>query len=234
MAEPDAAPFSRDTPFSYTCNACGRCCQHKGIQVNPYEVARLAANRGVDSATLIARYLRPDAPQLRQHDDGFCIFFSADGGCGVHPDRPLVCRLYPLGRVVDWEGGEHYRTLDPHPETEGVYGTDGRVADYIASQGAAPFMQAADAYYALVRDLLTALAGADPDASPPEAPGADVQQMGPAGTAAPGTVDPAWLDIDGNVAAYCAATGREVPDNPEDKMRLHIASVRAMLDGDPA
>ena len=37
---------SRWDSFDYICQSCGRCCYDKDVRVNPYEVARLAANRG--------------------------------------------------------------------------------------------------------------------------------------------------------------------------------------------
>ena len=33
-----------DTRFSYRCTRCNSCCVDKRIQVNPYEIARLARN----------------------------------------------------------------------------------------------------------------------------------------------------------------------------------------------
>ena len=45
----------RHSRFSYRCNGCSRCC-YKHIQLNPYEIARLARNRGVDSGAFLAAY----------------------------------------------------------------------------------------------------------------------------------------------------------------------------------
>jgi hypothetical protein len=32
----------RDSPFSYACHACNRCCRNKAIRVTPYEILRPA------------------------------------------------------------------------------------------------------------------------------------------------------------------------------------------------
>lgn len=34
--------ITRDASFGYVCGRCSRCCQHKHIQLDPYEIARLA------------------------------------------------------------------------------------------------------------------------------------------------------------------------------------------------
>ena len=40
-------PDPRAETFGYVCHRCMKCCHHKRIQLNPYEVARLARNRGM-------------------------------------------------------------------------------------------------------------------------------------------------------------------------------------------
>ena len=47
------------------------------------------------------------------------MLFLGERGCTVHADRPLVCRLYPLGRHIDEHGAESFYHLEPHPQTEG-------------------------------------------------------------------------------------------------------------------
>jgi Fe-S-cluster containining protein len=89
----DNDPLQPHSPFSYTCNQCSRCCYNKRIQVNPYEVARLARNKGLSTTDLIAQYFEPGTPHLDNQSGGACVFLT-DQGCGVHADRPLVCRIY--------------------------------------------------------------------------------------------------------------------------------------------
>ena len=83
--------------------------------------------------------------QTREDDRG-CAVFLGPRGCTVHPDRPLACRIYPLARWVSPEGDESFGNLQPHPQTAGVYGTSGTVADYLAAQGLAPYFAMGDRY----------------------------------------------------------------------------------------
>lgn len=139
--------LSRDSPYSYACGACSRCCRNYQIQVNPYEVLRLAQHLDLSTTAFIEEYVTPETALVRKPDDS-CIFLGAHG-CSVHSARPLVCRLYPLGRHISGDGEECFFHMVPHPDTEGVYGEDGSVGDYLRSQGALPFLAAADRYLSI-------------------------------------------------------------------------------------
>jgi len=143
-----------DTGFSYRCHACNRCCYGKRIQVNPYELVRLARNLGITTTEVIARHTA-GGTSLTARADGSCVFLGP-GGCTVHADRPLVCRLYPLGLIVADDGREGFVELTPHPESEGVYGEDGTVQEYVESQGGLPYLEAAARYHAVLRRLQSA------------------------------------------------------------------------------
>src|SRR5262249_23046631 len=123
------------------------CCHHKRIQLNPYELARLARNRGLTTTEFRAAWTEDGAGQvLRQTETGACVFLGAEG-CTVHPDRPLVCRLYPLGRHVLADGSETFSHVEPHPQSRGNLTNTGTIADFLEAQGAGPFMEAADMYF---------------------------------------------------------------------------------------
>lgn len=203
---PSDDPMGPDTRFSYRCTRCNSCCVDKRIQVNPYEIARLARNRGVSTAAARDAFTLDGA--LRQHDDGRCIFLG-EQGCTVHPDRPLVCRLFPLGRVIDAAGKVHFlRYPDPHA-ARGEFGEAGVVADYVEAQGAGPFIVAADAYFGFfcrANERLSADTAIVPD---------QARDL---------------LDIDSEVASACAERGVAEPDDLDARMRLHIERLDAMLE----
>ncbi len=205
MVSPDDA-MGADTAFSYRCTRCNSCCVDKRIQVNPYEIARLARHRGLSTGDLRDRFTVDGA--LRQEADGRCAFLG-EQGCTVHADRPLVCRLFPLGRVVNSDGTERFvRFPDPHA-AHGLFGSDGTIADYLATQGAAPFIAAADAYFQFYCRASERLAN-------DEAPVADTDGSD-------------LLDIDSQLAAYCREQQIEEPADPDERMRLHIRILDAFL-----
>jgi len=196
LQQPEAA---RAEAFGYVCRACSRCCRHKVIQVNPYEAARLARLKGMTTGEFRAACTeRGEGAVLRRTEDtDTCVFLTAKG-CSVHSDRPLVCRLYPLGRRVAEGGTEEWLHAAPHPQSAGEYSKQGTIADYIAAQGALPFMQAADAYAQWVRDANAYLETAE-DAAADD-----------------------LVDMDGAIARHCEETGAAEPADIEQRRLLHM------------
>jgi Fe-S-cluster containining protein len=200
--------MDRRAAFSYRCAACSRCCHHKKIQLNPYELARLARAQDLDAAAFRERYVT-DHVYLRQKADGACVFLG-EQGCTVHADRPLVCRLYPLGRIVDGEG-EKFVELTPHPQTEGIYGSDGTIGEYLATQGADPFMQAADAYYQLFRWVARLSGDGGPDSVSDQS----------------GILEA--LDLEAFVAREAARRNVDLPEPLGEQARLHCIWLAEMI-----
>ncbi len=206
----------RQAAFSYRCNACNRCCRDKLIPVNPYEVARIARHLGLSTTETLARFTT-DGSALA-FPDGVCVFLG-EQGCGVHADRPLVCRLYPLGRVVQPDDSETIVRLRPHPDSAGTYATDGTVEQYFELQGAAPLMDAARRYHRLLARVLTLLAAQGERA---EDEAEEVEEGDGGG--------PDLLDLDAAVQQYCREHQLAVPDDPWLGMELHLAAVDEWLD----
>ena len=201
----------RSEPFGYVCHRCLRCCRDKVIQVNPYEVARLARNRGQTTTEFRAAWTEDgEGTLLKRRDDGTCVFLTAEG-CGVHPDRPLVCRLYPLGRHMAPDGTESWSHATPHPQTEGDYTITGMIADFLKSQDVEMFMNAADKYAAWVREAVGVLNDKDDIGWKPAGEG-DI------------------LDMDAAIADHCASSGEVAPTDIDERKRLHLKILHSCLD----
>ena len=78
----------RDSPYSYVCNACNRCCHNKAIRVGPYEALRLSRRLGITTTEFFTRHTEAGGTVLQtREDDRGCVFLGPRG-CTVHPDRP--------------------------------------------------------------------------------------------------------------------------------------------------
>ncbi len=218
-----ASGLAADAPFSYECHRCMRCCYGKLIQVNPYEVARLARNRGLSTGAFLREYVEPDRPYLRRRDDGACVFLGPEG-CTVHPDRPLVCRVYPLGRHEVSGGMEseaRYSVVHGHPQSEGIFGTTGTIANYLRGQGIEAFTAAATAYL----NVLQALFDAWRAKPAPTEESADVV----AAAETRGVDEPTVLDLDRAIAEHCRRHNCAEPADLEARIALHLEILRSWI-----
>jgi Fe-S-cluster containining protein len=143
--------------FSYACNRCGLCCRDKVITLAPYDLIRLARAAGITTAQARARYTARRGSLLRFAPGGGCSALEG-ARCTVHRGRPLACRLYPLGLerkpLRDGSGlAEHFVRLEPAAGSRGVYGEAGTIAEFLAEQEVAPYLDAGARYHALAADL---------------------------------------------------------------------------------
>jgi Fe-S-cluster containining protein len=210
----------RDSPFSYACHACNRCCRNKAIRVSPYEILRLARYLGLSTTVFIERHTEAGGTVLRARENGDCGFLG-ERGCSVHPDRPLACRIYPLARWVAPDGSESFGHLTPHPKTEGVYGKSGTVQDYLDQQCLEPFLEMSERYGKLYQRMVELLEKLDPEelGRRPERRAA-IDEL-PAGTLAS-----MWVDIDATIAG-ANASNRDLYVSIEESIDLHIEAIEA-------
>ena len=128
----------------------------------------------------------------------------------------------------------------PQVGSEGRYGNDGTVAQYLELQGVEPYLRAADRYY----DAVVAVAGAVTAALPADAPAPDdeTDRSRPAAAPQPAGDDVAsdlpaeFLDLDAAAAAMAAASDIPLPPALEARLELHLAWLyqQASRGGSPA
>jgi len=214
----------RDETFGYVCRRCLKCCHHKRIQLNPYEVARLARNRGLTTSEFRAAWTEHGAGLvLGQTESGACVFLGSEG-CTVHPDRPLVCRLYPLGRLHSADGAESFFPVETHPQSRGEFTRGGTIAEFIVAQDAHSFMQAADDYYFWLCAAREYLYYYLYEASGGKAANVSAEDEDAARD---------LLDMDATIARHCAATEASEPTNIEARKELHLMILHQQLKAIP-
>ena len=172
----------------------------------------------------LSHYTTANGTTLKQTDRGACVFLTAEG-CGVHADRPLVCRLYPLGRRVTAGGDETFHEVKPHPQTEGTYGTRGTVQEFLTLQGAQPFIDAVERYV----DLISRTASHMRTAIKNNHLYDDVKHLVERIPRQESNEVPSWLDMDRAVSRFCETRHTPVPDDIEAKMELHLQAIEAWI-----
>jgi len=129
------------SPFEFICLKCSTCCYHRHIELNEFEIAQLSQFLKMTESELIKKFLAPgQKPSLKIKKDGSCIFLG-QAGCQVHPARPLVCRLYPLGLLFGEEGEEKWGIMPTHPDCLGLFGGEKTLEEYLLNQEAIPYLQ---------------------------------------------------------------------------------------------
>ena len=109
------------------CQGCSACCRNTGdsIILDPYDMFLLSKGTGKTFTEMIEKEIEIRnvdgliLPNLMQHHENEgsaqekalsgdrCPFLSAAERCSIHPYRPGMCRLYPMGRYYT-EGGFRY------------------------------------------------------------------------------------------------------------------------------
>lgn len=92
------------------CAGCSACCRGMGrsVVLDPLDVHRLTTGLSVDFESLIKDRLELNVvdgiilPNLKMTGEGeACSFLDENGRCSIHPVRPGICRIFPLGRVYE-------------------------------------------------------------------------------------------------------------------------------------
>lgn len=201
-----------------------------------HEILGMSRVLGIGTTEFLARYADNGGTTLRSESDGRCVFLTSSG-CRVHPRRPLVCRLYPLGRSTNERGEERFAVFPAQSECEAIVGSDGTVESFLESQGVAPYLGWSRRYGELYRRMMGLLDRLDIEGKI-DVPAADAPAE--AGQAGSGSAElgqepdratlSSWQDIDESLAEYGAAKGTAVPTEIDDMIALHLLAMEEWLD----
>jgi Fe-S-cluster containining protein len=223
--------LTRNSPFSFACRVCGGCCAGKVIMIGPHEVLGMARVLGLATTEFLERYADNGGTTLRYGTDGRCAFVTPEG-CRVHARRPLVCRLYPLGRAVDESGVETFGVFLKEPGCGAELGTGGTIAQFLGEQGVEPYFEWSRRYGLLYRRMLGLLDRMGIEGR------VETRKAGPGGGGRPEEHEPvgagplsSWQDIDASLLEYRAAKGTAAPAGIEAAIDMHLAAMAEWLDG---
>ena len=98
------------------CSGCSACCRGMGssIILDPYDIYRLTTELELTFESLMAGRIElnvvdgiilPNLAMIGEKEQ--CAFLDENGRCSIHPQRPGICRLFPLGRLYE-NGGFQY------------------------------------------------------------------------------------------------------------------------------
>lgn len=94
----------------HDCQGCSACCHDMGqsIVLDPYDMWMLTNGLHMTLEELFDKVLELNVvdglilPNLKMQDKTMaCYFLDNEGQCRIHPYRPGICRLFPLGRLYE-------------------------------------------------------------------------------------------------------------------------------------
>lgn len=111
-----------DSEFCFECDGCGRCCRNQDtILLTARDIYHIARSLHLTMEEVIRLYTEvyigrnskvPVVHLLSNGPNRTCPFLR-DDRCIVHAAKPVVCALYPLGRIyIDGSGSARYFLQD--------------------------------------------------------------------------------------------------------------------------
>ena len=115
----DQYKIGLDDTFTFGCKMCGKCCTNReDIMLTPRDVFRMAKELQMSMQDFIQKYcesyIGPSSkfPVIRlfpEGEDKHCPLLK-DRKCIVHQSKPVVCALFPIGRMFSAEQGQEMST----------------------------------------------------------------------------------------------------------------------------
>ena len=155
--------LSIEDQLPLTCSRSGTCCYGKLVMLNPWELVCMAKEKKITPRKFRDRYCELGGIRLRfdgkvgYKGQQACSQYAENTGCSIHRDRPLACRLYPLGRQIQSEEvhymyqGNEFPCLEGCPEVTGLPYMS--VAEYLKGQLTTKFEKAQDEYLDVVQNI---------------------------------------------------------------------------------
>lgn len=104
------------------CKGCSSCCRGMGhsIVLDPLDTHRLCTGLQKSCEELLSSCLELNVvdgvilPNLRMAAEDACVFLKG-GRCSVHPIRPGICRIFPLGRFYENHSFQYFLQIHECP-----------------------------------------------------------------------------------------------------------------------
>lgn len=155
--------LSTQSILPLTCSRSGTCCFGKDVMLNPWELFRFSKEKQITQREFRDLYSEFGGIQLRfngkqdKKGQNACSLYVDNAGCSVHQGRPLACRLYPLGRQVQYDKAHYIYEGDKFPClndcSEVLDLPKLSVGEYLKGQQAGQFEKALDEYLIVMQNI---------------------------------------------------------------------------------
>ncbi|MDY3249459.1 MAG: YkgJ family cysteine cluster protein [Candidatus Choladocola sp.] len=155
------------------CRGCSDCCSGMGNSVilDPYDIFRLTGGLSVSFEELMAGKIELNVvdgvilPNLSMSSrTETCAFLNEAGRCSIHPFRPGVCRLFPLGRYYEKEK-RSFRYFLQIRECPAPNKTKVKVEKWVDTPGIVRYEQFVNTWHYFLEDVQEKIAQTETDES---------------------------------------------------------------------
>jgi Fe-S-cluster containining protein len=155
--------LSTNSILPLTCSRSGTCCFGKDVMLNPWELLNFSKEKKIAPGEFKKLYTELGGIRLLfngnldKKGQKACSQYIDNAGCSVHKGRPLACRLYPLGRQIQFDKahyiyeGATFPCLTDCAEVLDLPKLS--VGEYLKGQEAGPFEKAQDAYLIVMQNI---------------------------------------------------------------------------------
>ena len=152
------------------CEGCSACCHGMGesIILDPYDVYRLEKMEGFSYTKNIGRTIELNVvdgvilPNLMMSGEKeSCGFLDQEGRCSIHPYRPGICRLFPLGRFYEEGSFRYFLQKDECPKAR----TKIKLSKWLDTPELSRYEEFVLHWHYLVKDLEEKVSGGDVEES---------------------------------------------------------------------
>ena len=146
-----------------TCTREGSCCHGNQVLLNPWELALLASQNKLTTKDFKNTFTEDGGIRLKfngkenKYLKKSCSLYSEEIGCSSHENRPLACRLFPIGRQIQenksayFFEGEQFPCFKECPNVTNLKSL--KLEEYLKGQKIKNHEYAQDAYLEVTQNL---------------------------------------------------------------------------------
>lgn len=107
------------------CKSCSECCHgmENTIILDPLDFCRISHHLNLSFEAMLDNQIELSIvdgiilPNVKMHSnsDKQCVFLDESKRCGIHPYRPGICRIFPLGRLYENNGFSYILQINECP-----------------------------------------------------------------------------------------------------------------------
>lgn len=146
-----------------TCTLEGTCCFGNNVYINPWEIYYLSLGLHIQPKDFIYFHTTDGGIKLafngafEKNSKKSCNLYDNSIGCSTHKNRPLACRLFPVGRKIQFEQTNYFFEGKDHPCLDrcpsAVDLPKIKLKDYIKQQQTKSFEIIQDQYLEIIQNL---------------------------------------------------------------------------------